>query len=80
MIASSEVKDIKGVTRNPDKATQVVIGFNNIPDTAFQVGDVFSIRVLAKVADSGGHSNAVGLRLYYDSVSRPSNVNTNFRN
>jgi hypothetical protein len=27
---------------------------------------------LTKVTASGGHSNAVGLRLYYDAVSRPS--------
>ena len=33
---------------------------------------MLSLRVLTKVADSGGHSNAVGLRLYYDGVSRPS--------
>jgi hypothetical protein len=35
-------------------------------------GNTLSLRVLAKVADSGGHNNAVGLRLYYDAVSRPS--------
>ena len=27
---------------------------------------------MTKVTASGGHSNAVGLRLYYDSTSRPS--------
>jgi hypothetical protein len=27
-----------------------------------------------KVAATGGHSNAVGLRLYYDSTSRPSRL------
>jgi hypothetical protein len=27
---------------------------------------------MTKVTASGGHSNAVGLRLYYDAVSRPS--------
>ena len=78
VIASAEVKDIQGVTRNPDKATKVVVTFGTISDTTFAVGDIFSIRVLTKVADTGGHSNAVGLRLYYDSVSRPSLVNTMF--
>jgi hypothetical protein len=78
VITSAEVKDIKGITRNPDKATEVVVTFGTIPDTTFAVGDIFSIRVLTKVADTGGHSNAVGLRLYYDSVSRPSWVNTMF--
>lgn len=27
---------------------------------------------MTKVTATGGHSNAVGLRLYYDSTSRPS--------
>ena len=35
-------------------------------------GDILSLRVFTKVADSGGHNNVVGLRLYYDAVSRPS--------
>jgi len=33
---------------------------------------VLSLRIMTKVTASGGHSNAVGLRLYYDGVSRPS--------
>ena len=79
VIASGEVKNIKGVTRNPDLAKKVDITFGTIPETFFSMGDIFSVRVSAKVADTGGHSNAVGLRLYYDSVSRPSVVNTTFR-
>lgn len=78
VIASAEVKDIQGITRNPDKAKEAVVAFGTIPDTTFAVGDIFSLRVLTKVADTGGHSNAVGLRLYYDSVSRPSCINTMF--
>ena len=73
-IASGEVKGIQGVTRNPDKAKEVVVPFGSIADDSanVQAGDVLSLRVLTKVAASGGHSNAVGLRLYYDGVSRPS--------
>ena len=70
--------DIEGVTRNPDCATEVVVGLRKHWDVAFDVGDVFSVRVLAKVADKGGHNSAVGLRLYYDSVSRPSFVYAEF--
>jgi hypothetical protein len=29
------------------------------------------ILIMTKVTASGGHSNAVGLRLYYDGISRP---------
>ena len=71
-IATGEVKSIQGVTRNPDKAKEVVVPFGSVVNGQVDAGDVLSLRILAKVADSGGHSNAVGLRLYYDGVSRPS--------
>ena len=34
--------------------------------------------ILTKVADSGGHNNAVGLRLYYDAASRQSRFGATF--
>jgi hypothetical protein len=73
-IASGEIENIQGVTRNPDKAKEVVLDFGTVPVTEFGAGDVLSLRILAKVTAVGGHSNAVGLRLYYDSVSRPSSL------
>jgi hypothetical protein len=72
VIASGEVKAIQGVTRNPDKAKEVVVPFGPIADGNVQAGEVLSLRIVTKVADSGGHSNTVGLRLYYDGVTRPS--------
>jgi uncharacterized cupin superfamily protein len=72
LIASAQTTDIQGITRNPNKAKEVVVAFGAIGDGAFSPGDVLAIRILTKVTDSGGHSNAVGLRLYYDSLSRPS--------
>jgi hypothetical protein len=72
VIASGEVKGIQGVTRNPDKAKEVAVPLGPISDGQIAAGDVLALRLLAKVADSGGHGNAVGLRLYYDGVSRPS--------
>jgi hypothetical protein len=71
-IASGETKNIQGVTRNPDKAKEVVVAFGAISNPGFNPGDVLSLRILTKVTAAGGHSNAVGLRLYYDSLSRPS--------
>ena len=73
-IASGEITNIQGVTRNPDKAKEVALDFGDISDGEFNPGDVLSLRILAKVTAVGGHSNAVGLRLYYDSVSRPSSL------
>jgi murein DD-endopeptidase MepM/ murein hydrolase activator NlpD len=71
VIASGETKNIQGVTRNPDNAKEVTVAFGPFFGDQFNPGDVLSIKILTKVADSGGHSNAVGLRLYYDAVSRP---------
>jgi len=72
LIASGETKNIQGVTRNPDQAKEVTVAFGPISGDQFNPGDVLSIKILTKVADAGGHSNAVGLRLYYDAVSRAS--------
>jgi hypothetical protein len=75
-MAGCEALNIQGVTRNPDKAKEVVLDFGTIPETEFYAGDLLSLRILAKVTDVGGHSSAVGLRLYYDSVGRPSRFKT----
>ena len=77
-IAAGETKNIRGVTRNPAKAKQVEVPFGAITGSQFNSGDILSIRILTKVADRGGHNNAVGLRLYYDAVSRPSWLGATF--
>jgi hypothetical protein len=54
-----------------------------VPDgTVLASGDVFALKMLTRVGTNpdgskcsgpgGSHSNAVGLRLYYDSTDRPS--------
>jgi hypothetical protein len=78
VIASGETKNIQGVTRNPNNAKEVTVSFGPVSVDQVNPGDVLSIRVLTKVADSGGHNNAVGLRLYYDAVSRPSKFGAAF--
>jgi hypothetical protein len=71
-VASAETTNIQGITRNPDRAKEVVVAFGAVGGAAFSPGDVLSVRILTKVTDVGGHSSAAGLRLYYDSLSRPS--------
>jgi hypothetical protein len=78
VIASGETKDIQGVTRNPSLAKEVAVAFGAISNNQFSTSDVLSIRILTKVADSGGHNNAVGLRMYYDAVSRQSRFGATF--
>ena len=69
---------IKGVTRNPTYAKEVTVPFGPISNGTYNTGDVLSLRVLTRIGTNpdgskcAGHSNAVGLRLYYDSPTRPS--------
>ena len=78
VIASGETKNIQGVTLNPNLAKEVAVAFGTISDPQFNSGDVLSIRILTNVADSGGHNTAIGLRMYYDAVSRPSRFGATF--
>jgi hypothetical protein len=78
VIASGEAKNVQGVTRNPNLAKEVVVAFGSMSSVAFNAGDVLSLKLLAKVADSGGHSNAVGLRAYYDAAHRASRLQATF--
>jgi hypothetical protein len=77
LLAAGETYCITGVTRNPSLAKEVTVAFGSIPDEGFGVTDVISLKVFTRIGTTGGalcggHSNAVGLRLYFDSVSRPS--------
>jgi hypothetical protein len=56
----------------------VTVAFGSISDNQYTPGDILSLKILTKVADSGGHSNAVGARLYYDALSRPSRFGATF--
>jgi len=72
LVASGETMNVQGITRNPDRAKEVAVAFGTVSDPALNPGDVLSLKILTKVTATGGHSSAVGLRLYYDSLSRPS--------
>jgi hypothetical protein len=73
-----------GVTRNPNKAKEVTVTFDSsvFSDETFLSGDTLSLQILTRIGTAqtgtkcsgpgGSHNNAVGLRLYYDAVSRPS--------
>jgi len=73
-IACGETRNIQGVTHNPDKAKEVVLDFGPISDRYFNSGNILSLRILTKVTATGGNNSAVGLRLYYDAVSRASRI------
>ena len=78
-IASGVGHCITGVTRNPAKASDVTVPFAGGP-ADIGPADALSLRVSARIGTNpsgafcGGHSNAVGLRLYFDAASRPAGI------
>lgn len=77
LITSGQSLCITGITRNASTAKEVVVGFDPFSATSFNgTSDLLKLKILTRVgstaagASCGGHSNAVGLRLYFDAVSR----------
>jgi hypothetical protein len=78
VVASGLLRCVTGVTRNPTLAKEVVVPFDSFSSVPLASGDVLSFNVFTRVGTNpdgtkcGGHNNAQGLRLYYDSTNRPS--------
>jgi hypothetical protein len=84
-VASGETLCIQGITRNANLAKEVIASFGAFSAVAFDGStDGLSMRVLTRVGTNGagvfcgGHSNATGLRLYFDAVSRPARFDATF--
>jgi hypothetical protein len=82
LVAAGETYCIQGVTRNASLAKEVAIQFAPFaPVTLNGFTDELSLKVSTRIGSDGaggfcgGHSNAIGLRLYFDSVHRPSGFN-----
>ncbi len=85
LIASGETHCIQGITRNANNALESVVTFEPFAAQTFDgLTDVLSLKVLTRIGTNGsggfcgGHSNAVGLRLYFDSITRPSRFEATF--
>jgi hypothetical protein len=78
LVAEGETRCVTGVTRNPSNAKEVTVPFGPVSTNSLVSGDVVSLKVATRIGTNpdgsrcGGHNNAVGLRLYYDALSRPS--------
>lgn len=82
LTAVGETRCITGVTRNPSKAKEVSVEFGPLSEDGLAAGDELFLKVLTRIGTNpdgtkcagpgGSHSNAVGLRLYYDATNRPS--------
>ena len=80
-VASGIKRCITGLTRNPSSASETVVPFDTFTPIPLGSGDVLSLRISARIGTNadgtrcpgpgGSHNGAVGLRIYYDSASRP---------
>ena len=84
LVSEGETLDITGITADPSSAKEIAVPFGPISNRAYDPGDVLSVRVLARIAANpdgskcsgprGSNNDAVSLRLYYDSLTRPSRL------
>jgi len=78
LVSDGITRCITGVTRNPNKAKEIAVPFGSISNGTFETGDELFLKISTRIGTNPdgtkclGHSNAVGLRLYYDATSRPS--------
>lgn len=80
LMAAGESRCISGLARNPSAAREVDVPFASVPDVDVNPGDVVTVRALARIGTKtdgsrcAARSTSAGLRLYYDSVQRPSGL------
>jgi len=78
LVAEGETRCVTGLTRNPGQAKEVSVPFGPVASNALVTGDVITFEVSTRIGTNpngtkcGGHGNAVGLRLYFDALSRAS--------
>ena len=85
LVASGETYCIQGVTRNPASAHEILMNFGLFSPIAFNgATDELSLKMLTRIGTNGsgsfcgGHSNAVGLRMYFDSTDRSAGLKASF--
>ncbi len=77
-VATGVTRCVIGVTRNANQATDVIVPWSAFGGVRLYPDDVLALKVSTRIgtnandAKCGGHNNAVGLRLYYDSTTRAS--------
>ena len=78
LVSSGVTLCVTGVTKNANNAKEVSVSFAPFSATPFNgTTDVLSLKILTRIGTNvsgtfcGGHSNAAGLRLYFDAGNRP---------
>jgi hypothetical protein len=83
LFATGLTRCIQGVTKDPNSAEKVTVVFSPLPTEVFTGTDVLGLKVLTRIGTNpddsqcSGHTNATGLRLYFDSTNRPSGIDQN---
>lgn len=80
VVATGMTRCVSGVTRNANQAKEVIVAWDAFGGVTLEPGDVLALRVSTRIGTNandtkcgpGGHNNAVGLRMYYDSTTRAS--------
>jgi CSLREA domain-containing protein len=84
LVAAGETYCIEGVTRNANLAKEVAVTFAPFTPVTYSATDVLTLKIWTRIGSNGaggfcgGHSNAVGLRLYFDAINRPSRFGATF--
>ena len=85
LFAAGEIRCVQNVVRNPNNPKEVNVGFAPFSAQSFNgTSDAVSLRILTRVGTNGsgglcgGHSNAVGLRIYFDASTRPAGFKATF--
>lgn len=80
-LSSGLLRCITGITRNPSSALEVTVPFSAFSPQLITVPpDTVALRLWTRIGTNsdnsfcGGHSNATGLRLYFDATSRPARL------
>ena len=85
LVAAGETYCIQDLTRNPDLAKEATVLFGSPGPATFNgATDVLSLKLLTRIGTDGsgnfcgGHSNAVGVRLYFDATTRPARFSATY--
>ncbi|HRJ75101.1 MAG TPA: hypothetical protein PLX90_03840 [Anaerolineales bacterium] len=85
LVSSGEQYCITGIVRNANLAKEVTLSFDSFPPTSYDGStDILSLKIYTRIGTNGsgvfcgGHSNATGLRLYFDATDRLSRFDSVF--
>jgi hypothetical protein len=88
LLTSGLARCVTGVVRNPDAAKSLDFSFEPMPPAVFSGSDTLTLQVETRIGTKPDdtrcvgfgytHSNATGLRLYFDSVGSASRFTTVF--